>query len=81
MKGVDEVGVWKCGILGSWNLLLKTSELWQGIRSGWALHGMWCVFAHKQTTGYFLSKLCILFVEAEQNKTRNYRFGASFSQV
>lgn len=44
MKGVNEVGVWKCGILGSWNLL-KMSELWQRIRSGWALHDMWCVFA------------------------------------
>lgn len=69
LYGVNEVGVWKCGILGSWNLLLEMPELCQRIRSGWALHGMCCVFAHKQTTGYFLSKPCILFVEGEQNKT------------
>lgn len=48
LEGMNEVGVWKCGILGSWNLLWKMSELWQRIRSGWALHELWCVFAHKQ---------------------------------
>lgn len=30
---------------------------------------------------YFISKACILFVEEEQNKTRNSYFGAYFSNV
>lgn len=69
LEGVNEVGVWKCGIFGSWNLLWKVSELWQRIRSGWALHDLWCVFAHKQKPqGTFYQSLVFFLLRGSRIK-------------
>lgn len=66
-----------------WHLRKLESSFEDARESGVAGHSMTCgvPLPINRDHRVFLSKPCILFVEGEQNKTRNYCFGAFFSKV
>lgn len=79
LKAVNEVGVWKCGISGS----LESS--FEDVRTVGENQErlISCDMSLSINTDHrvLISKVCVLFVKGEQNKTRNSYFGLYFHDV